>query len=678
MAMSNEPISPFTIERVCKPSPKIADLVLKEVDTSESVYVRILNKLYDATLPKGYLIVPGGPDDYVVQPTVFDLFIMEKYRQDWKPNGYGLGEMTFSMSLLPNEEITLELKTWETDKRMSEQEKQLEDRQLTDIKSVASQASETRTEQNSKTHEYLDAKATYGGFGFNVSCAGGWAKDVEDKRMDFGKQTLEGTQQATNERKAIDKVKIAVSRESGSESKTTRKIRNINQAHTLNVNYYQVLREYQVALVLYDVSLVLLGAEVDLATTDLGSYHRQYELPDEPGATQSLAGPSILKWLTQHNGQSKYVTLGQLITMSQSGDWIQSFTQKHGISPIKLLREMWSEPLYNAALSLSDWAAGQYITPEERAEFRDTVLRFARPSPGWIEVDEKGAFRWGYEVLQEQASPLLSYLYQFLPNSAQQLLARATASGRDPISANEAIANCYLQSSVPYYSRRAFKIARPVLPHGAQAISAEEKNFLITKAAYHLAEQRGFTGGDSVSDWLAAEAEINRRFQPLQLAKADKILPHGLFKDMELRALGTELSPFKKAVDAHLNNFVEQLRKLRLPEGETGPKEVLVRSWTTTLPTHGLYADLSLGVCSGAEDYFEIQRQFDLESKKLEIEKLGLQLERLRLENQLMGKEKSGGSVVIKNPTEQTAINLGINVTSTTAEVDIIKEDSPK
>ncbi len=40
------------------------------------------------------------------------------------------------------------------------------------------------------------------------------------------------------------------------------------------------------------------------------------------------------------------------------------------------------------------------------------------------------------------------------------------------------------------------------------AIPPEAHNHLIAEAAYYRAEQRGFVGGDSTQDWLAAEAEI--------------------------------------------------------------------------------------------------------------------------------------------------------------------------
>lgn len=35
---------------------------------------------------------------------------------------------------------------------------------------------------------------------------------------------------------------------------------------------------------------------------------------------------------------------------------------------------------------------------------------------------------------------------------------------------------------------------------------------MIATAAYYRAEHRGFTGGNPVEDWLAAEAEIDRQY----------------------------------------------------------------------------------------------------------------------------------------------------------------------
>jgi len=50
---------------------------------------------------------------------------------------------------------------------------------------------------------------------------------------------------------------------------------------------------------------------------------------------------------------------------------------------------------------------------------------------------------------------------------------------------------------------------RKSTPRATTPIRAEERRRLIAEAAYLRAEQRGFVGGDPMSDWLAAEADID-------------------------------------------------------------------------------------------------------------------------------------------------------------------------
>jgi len=45
----------------------------------------------------------------------------------------------------------------------------------------------------------------------------------------------------------------------------------------------------------------------------------------------------------------------------------------------------------------------------------------------------------------------------------------------------------------------------------ASPVSSERRQAMIAEAAYYLAEQRGFHGGDAVQDWLQAEMQIARR-----------------------------------------------------------------------------------------------------------------------------------------------------------------------
>ena len=47
--------------------------------------------------------------------------------------------------------------------------------------------------------------------------------------------------------------------------------------------------------------------------------------------------------------------------------------------------------------------------------------------------------------------------------------------------------------------------------------AAPDRDAMIAVAAYFRAEQRGFTPGDSVDDWLQAAAEIDRMLAPAAL-----------------------------------------------------------------------------------------------------------------------------------------------------------------
>lgn len=75
------------------------------------------------------------------------------------------------------------------------------------------------------------------------------------------------------------------------------------------------------------------------------------------------------------------------------------------------------------------------------------------------------------------------------------------------------------RSTKPSATQSATGRARPVPAPGPMAAaedtpagpSADERLSMIALAAYYRAEQRGFAPGAALEDWLAAEAEIDRR-----------------------------------------------------------------------------------------------------------------------------------------------------------------------
>lgn len=623
----------FEVDRICKPDIEASQLTLtSNVDRSETVYTRKYVKLANASLPGGAIVDEHGPDVFD-----WDLFLVLKYEQKWTPGGYGLGELLYTVSLLPDEELTLELKTWETSKTQQDREESTDQRNVSDIKDTSSASSEVSETGEKTTNTSLNGKASYSGFGFSASIEAAWSENVKETQAEHAKETRDRSQQATSEYKASHKVKLAVSRESGSESKTTRKIRNINKAHTLNVNYYEVLTQYDVALSLVNVPLALLGPEADLAAEVLigeeplhpmprviamlpEGQRPKFKFPDvrledldlsiEPGESSQPPTGELPPALP-----AETLTLGRLIRYSQSSGWVSAFVNENGFSPVKLLYELWSEQLYLGAVPSAE-ASGTAITDEERTAFRDGVLQFVRPIDGWVSSDEKGKIRWGYEVIPGKESQLLEFLYPRLPNSASELTARVASSGIDRATAADIVAHRFADESGRLADMRPTRLAR----------------------------------------W-----QPERRAAPgieMPAVDAESIATEGPFK-------GSTVAEFRGALTAFIEGITTQLEDVRSVENP-------IQTWEAILPTHGVYADLTLGICSGAEDYLEIQRQFDLETRKLEIEKLRYEIEKLKLNNErLQGGEPA---LVIESDAQQTSVNLNL----TTGELPpSVKVQSP-
>jgi hypothetical protein len=293
------------------------------------------------------------------------------------------------------------------------------------------------------------------------------------------------------------------------------------------------------------------------------------------------------------------LTLGRLIRYSQSPTWVGNFVDENGFSPIKLLYELWSEQLYLGAVPPAE-ASGAGINDQERSAFRDGVLQFVRPIDGWVASDEKGKIRWGYEVIDGREADLLEFLYPRLPNSPSEMASRIGKTGLDRGTALDLAGRRFAESS------ERSPVSRPVRLSGAM---------------------------------------LTRRSVPrMEIPELDtsKIATQGPFN-------GTPIATFRTAVSSFVADITTKLADVRTVQNP-------VQTWVATLPTQGVYSDLSLGVCSGAEDYLEIQRQFDLETRKLEIEKLKCEIEKLKLENQrLQGGEPS---LVIQSDADQTSVNL--------------------
>ncbi len=639
MADESEPIRIFRAERLCVSQPDVGRLTLKSgVDTRENVYTRTLVQLRGADLPTAILVTELEDPS----PSPWDLYLMLKYRQEWTPGSIGLGDQLFTLSLLPNEELTLELKTWETSKTQQDVEDATEVRNVSDVKQTGSSASEVSRGTETTENENVSGSAGFSGFGFGASVAAGWSQEVKNMQQEVAKQTRERVQQTTHEYKSSHKVRIAVSREEGSEAKTTRRIRNINQAYTMNATYFEVLQEYAVRLFLDDALLVVLGPEAELsrvvalpgsddAPTMLYTRYRNGEgdppPPSSPPGNQPrppLSGGADEMAPPDTGGSPPPVTppepltLGRLIRYSQTASWVERFIDTYGVSPIKILRELWSEALYSAALVAIDVAdPNALVDAEQRSAFASTMQQFIRPVAGWVAPDQAGRLRWGYEVFPGREEGLLTFLYGFAPFGVDEMARRAEGAGIDRRVSVDAVARRHAEVAVHVERPRRARL-RVVQPRA-------------------LPRERG---GD------------------LRVIASDKLLAPGPFH-------GVLKSDLDSAIASFVADLVEQLQAVRETENPQA-------TWSAALPTQGVWADLSLGVCSGAEDFYEIHRQFELEQKRLELHKLRLENEKLRLENE--ARRLGQPDLVIKG-SDRTTIRLNVDAAETPGRIEVTKPE---
>jgi hypothetical protein len=71
----------------------------------------------------------------------------------------------------------------------------------------------------------------------------------------------------------------------------------------------------------------------------------------------------------------------------------------------------------------------------------------------------------------------------------------------------------------------------------SQGLSPEERRQMIEQAAYFRAQQRGFSGGDPLEDWLVAEREINRLLPSPQQQKQE-LAAYTKLREGVMRTLG--------------------------------------------------------------------------------------------------------------------------------------------
>jgi hypothetical protein len=99
---------------------------------------------------------------------------------------------------------------------------------------------------------------------------------------------------------------------------------------------------------------------------------------------------------------------------------------------------------------------------------------------------------------------------------------------------------------------------------GNVLVTPEERHRMIAETAYFLAQERGFTGGDPVSDWIEAECRVDRQLWAAATARMLERLESGVATvAKKVGALKRRVSTLTASARTELNADVEGLDRLK-------------------------------------------------------------------------------------------------------------------
>lgn len=220
------------------------------------------------------------------------------YRQDWKLLGYNRGRMVSSITLGPGEEQTIEVFTWDRFSRTSDSTTSFEleqanestgtRRDTTDISREVTRQSGFEVTTDAKVGMKLEVVNADFSAGANASTG------LNEGDKNARQAVREATSRAATTVRSSRVLKVVETRESGSETRVTRTIRNQNTCHTLTTAYFEILANYRVetALRADAIRLVVLLESASLA--QIQTFDRAFVRSHERTLTLALLDSTLL------------------------------------------------------------------------------------------------------------------------------------------------------------------------------------------------------------------------------------------------------------------------------------------------------------------------------------------------------------------------------------------------
>jgi hypothetical protein len=194
------------------------------------------------------------PVDTGTTPKDVLLAVYLEWTQRWTLQGFSRGRLLQSLALAPQEDTTIELFTWDRHRKSLEQSTVTDTEQTIEDEEKTQDAEEVLRELSKKDEFELkgggDLDVQYDGGAVKVKIGGELdvtdRTDVEDVVKNTGKAIRDGLHKSSSRIKAQRSSKVTETSEWGSEQRTTRRVRNPNLCHTLNLDYFEILTHYRI------------------------------------------------------------------------------------------------------------------------------------------------------------------------------------------------------------------------------------------------------------------------------------------------------------------------------------------------------------------------------------------------------------------------------------------------
>jgi hypothetical protein len=178
------------------------------------------------------------------------------WRQTWSLTGFSRGSLLHSIALAPQEQVTLQVFSWERRIRSLEQSSETEVEQDTETTQTSRDTDDVFREMVAK-HDFawqlsgsLDASYSNGVASIQVGVDGQVSdtQSIEQTARTSSQRVRESTIKATGRVRSKRITRITQTVESGHEERVTRVIRNPNQCHTLTLDFFEALAHYEIKL----------------------------------------------------------------------------------------------------------------------------------------------------------------------------------------------------------------------------------------------------------------------------------------------------------------------------------------------------------------------------------------------------------------------------------------------